>query len=166
MKSPIVGTFYEASAPGTPPFVKVGDSVEPGQVLCIIESMKLMNEIEAEAGGVIAAKLVENEWSILDLTDLVFIDPVSTGYSRPAEPKDGKLFHGVDEDLRAERLRAVARPVTQRHRHNAAIAHLRRLKSATLQDGERRLLGDKAVEDPFGNGRLVEVAILARLDQF
>jgi acetyl-CoA carboxylase biotin carboxyl carrier protein len=60
VKSPIVGTFYEASSPGTPPFVKVGDTVQPGQVLCIIESMKLMNEIEAEAGGVIAAKLVEN----------------------------------------------------------------------------------------------------------
>jgi acetyl-CoA carboxylase biotin carboxyl carrier protein len=60
VKSPIVGTFYEASAPDAPPFVKVGDSVEPGQVLCIIESMKLMNEIEAEIGGAIAAKLVEN----------------------------------------------------------------------------------------------------------
>jgi acetyl-CoA carboxylase biotin carboxyl carrier protein len=60
VKSPIVGTFYEASSPGTPPFVKVGDSVQPGQVLCIIESMKLMNEIEAEVGGVIASKLVEN----------------------------------------------------------------------------------------------------------
>ncbi len=60
VKSPIVGTFYEASSPGSPPFVKAGDSVQPGQVLCIIESMKLMNEIEAEVGGVIAAKLVEN----------------------------------------------------------------------------------------------------------
>jgi acetyl-CoA carboxylase biotin carboxyl carrier protein len=60
VKSPIVGTFYEASSPGTPPFVKVGDQVEPGQVLCIIESMKLMNEIEAEVGGVLTAKLTEN----------------------------------------------------------------------------------------------------------
>ncbi len=60
VKSPIVGTFYEASSPGTPPFVKVGDPVEPGQVLCIIESMKLMNEIEAEVGGVLTAKLTEN----------------------------------------------------------------------------------------------------------
>jgi len=60
VRSPIVGTFYEASAPSAPPFVKVGDSVEPGQVLCIIESMKLMNEIEAEVAGVIASKLVEN----------------------------------------------------------------------------------------------------------
>ena len=60
VKSPIVGTFYEASSPDAPPFVQVGDAVEPGQVLCIIESMKLMNEIEAEVAGTIAAKLVEN----------------------------------------------------------------------------------------------------------
>ena len=60
VKSPIVGTFYESSSPEAAPFVKVGDAVEPGQVLCIIESMKLMNEIEAEVAGVIAAKLVEN----------------------------------------------------------------------------------------------------------
>ena len=60
VKSPIVGTYYDAPSPDAPPFVKVGDSVEPGQVLCIIESMKLMNEIEAEAGGTIIAKLVEN----------------------------------------------------------------------------------------------------------
>lgn len=60
VRSPIVGTFYEASSPGTPPFVKVGDRVTPGQVLCIIESMKLMNEIESEVTGTIVAKLVEN----------------------------------------------------------------------------------------------------------
>ncbi len=58
--SPIVGTYYDAPAPGAAPFVKVGDAVEPGQVLCIIESMKLMNEIEAEVAGIVAAKLVEN----------------------------------------------------------------------------------------------------------
>jgi acetyl-CoA carboxylase biotin carboxyl carrier protein len=60
VKSPIVGTYYDAASPGSAPFVNVGDTVEPGQVLCIIESMKLMNEIEAEAAGVVAAKLVEN----------------------------------------------------------------------------------------------------------
>ncbi len=60
VKSPIVGTYYDAPSPGAAPFVNVGDTVEPGQVLCIIESMKLMNEIEAEIAGVIAAKLVEN----------------------------------------------------------------------------------------------------------
>ena len=60
VKSPIVGTFYESSAPGAAPFVRVGESVHPGKVLCIIESMKLMNEIEAEISGVIEAKLVPN----------------------------------------------------------------------------------------------------------
>jgi len=60
IKAPIVGTFYEAPSPGSPTFVKVGDTVQPGQVLCIIESMKLMNEIEAEAAGVIVAQLVPN----------------------------------------------------------------------------------------------------------
>ena len=53
VKSPIVGTFYESASPGSPPFVRVGETVQPGKVLCIIESMKLMNEIEAEIGGVI-----------------------------------------------------------------------------------------------------------------
>lgn len=60
VKSPIVGTFYEGPKPGDPPFVKVGDFVEPGQVLCIIESMKLMNEIESEVTGTVVAKLMEN----------------------------------------------------------------------------------------------------------
>lgn len=60
VKSPIVGTYYESPKPGDPSFVKVGDFVEPGQVLCIIESMKLMNEIEAEVAGTIVAKLMEN----------------------------------------------------------------------------------------------------------
>jgi acetyl-CoA carboxylase biotin carboxyl carrier protein len=60
VKAPIVGTFYSAPSPGTPNFVKVGDQVQAGQVLCIIESMKLMNEIEAEQAGVIVAQLAEN----------------------------------------------------------------------------------------------------------
>jgi acetyl-CoA carboxylase biotin carboxyl carrier protein len=60
VKSPIVGTYYESPKPGDPSFVKVGDSVEPGQVLCIIESMKLMNEIESEIAGTVVAKLMEN----------------------------------------------------------------------------------------------------------
>jgi acetyl-CoA carboxylase biotin carboxyl carrier protein len=60
VKSPIVGTFYEAASPGAPPFVKVGDTVSVGKVICIIESMKLMNEIESEYSGTIVAKLVEN----------------------------------------------------------------------------------------------------------
>ena len=60
VKSPIVGTYYEAPSAGSAPFVKVGDHVEPKQVLCIIESMKLMNEIEAEVSGTVTAKHVEN----------------------------------------------------------------------------------------------------------
>jgi acetyl-CoA carboxylase biotin carboxyl carrier protein len=60
VKSPIVGTYYDAPSPGAATFVKVGDHVQPGQVLCIIESMKLMNEIESEVAGVIVSKLVEN----------------------------------------------------------------------------------------------------------
>ncbi len=59
-KSPIVGTFYEAVSPESPPFVKIGEQVTPGTVLCIIESMKLMNEIEAEVAGIIETKLVQN----------------------------------------------------------------------------------------------------------
>ena len=60
VKSPIVGTFYEAPSPGTPPFVKIGDTVKEGQVLCIIEAMKLMNEIEAEVSGVLAKAFIGN----------------------------------------------------------------------------------------------------------
>lgn len=60
VKSPIVGTFYEGPSPDAAPFVKVGERVQPGHVLCIIESMKLMNEIEAELAGVIESQLVRN----------------------------------------------------------------------------------------------------------
>jgi len=60
VRSPIVGTFYEAPSPGAPPFVKVGDKLEVGQVLCIVEAMKLMNEIECDMGGELVKKLVTN----------------------------------------------------------------------------------------------------------
>ncbi len=60
VKSPIVGTFYEAPGPGALPFVKPGDQVAAGQVLCIIEAMKLMNEIEADASGEVVKVLVNN----------------------------------------------------------------------------------------------------------
>jgi acetyl-CoA carboxylase biotin carboxyl carrier protein len=60
VKSPIVGTFYESSSPGSPAFVKVGDQVESGQVLCIVEAMKLMNEIESDLAGEIVKRLVTN----------------------------------------------------------------------------------------------------------
>jgi acetyl-CoA carboxylase biotin carboxyl carrier protein len=60
VKSPIVGTFYESASPEAPPFVRIGERVQPGKVLCIIESMKLMNEIESETSGIIESKLVMN----------------------------------------------------------------------------------------------------------
>jgi acetyl-CoA carboxylase biotin carboxyl carrier protein len=60
IKSPIVGTFYESSTPGAPAFVKQGDTVEVGQILCIVEAMKLMNEIESETAGEIVKVLVSN----------------------------------------------------------------------------------------------------------
>lgn len=59
--APIVGTFYASASPDAPAYVKVGDKIEAGQVLCIIEAMKLMNEIEAETSGTIAEILVKNE---------------------------------------------------------------------------------------------------------
>ena len=60
VRSPIVGTFYESPSPGAPPFVKAGDSVEVGHVLCIVEAMKLMNEIESDVAGEIVEKLISN----------------------------------------------------------------------------------------------------------
>ena len=60
VKSPIVGTFYESPSPGSPPFVKVGDALEVGEVLCIVEAMKLMNEIECDVAGELVKKLVAN----------------------------------------------------------------------------------------------------------
>jgi acetyl-CoA carboxylase biotin carboxyl carrier protein len=62
--SPIVGTFYEAPAPGESPFVKVGDRITPETVVCIVEAMKLMNKIKAGVSGVIKEKLVKNEDSV------------------------------------------------------------------------------------------------------
>lgn len=60
VNSPMVGTFYEAAAPGQPSFVEVGQSVQVGETLCIIEAMKMLNQIEADKSGVIKAKLVDN----------------------------------------------------------------------------------------------------------
>jgi len=57
VKSPIVGTFYESPSPGAPAFVKIGDQVEVGQVLCIVEAMKLMNEIEADVAGEVVKRI-------------------------------------------------------------------------------------------------------------
>jgi len=60
VKSPLVGTFYRSPSPGAPPFVEVGDIVSPGQVLCIIEALKVMNEIESDVRGRVEKILVEN----------------------------------------------------------------------------------------------------------
>ena len=60
VKSPMVGTFYRSASPGAPPFVEIGDTVAQGDTLCIVEAMKLMNEIESDASGTIKAILVEN----------------------------------------------------------------------------------------------------------
>jgi acetyl-CoA carboxylase biotin carboxyl carrier protein len=60
VKSPIVGTFYESPSPGAPPFVKIGDQVEVGQVLCIVEAMKLMKEIEADVAGEVVRRIASS----------------------------------------------------------------------------------------------------------
>ena len=75
VKSPIVGTFYESPSPGSPPFVKVGDSVEVGQVLCIVEAMKLLNEIESDFAGEIVKKLASNGQPIEYGQELFVIRP-------------------------------------------------------------------------------------------
>ena len=75
VKSPMVGTFYRAPAPGAEPFVKVGDRVRKGQTLCIIEAMKLMNEIECEMDGVVVDILTENAQPVEYGEVLMHIDP-------------------------------------------------------------------------------------------
>jgi acetyl-CoA carboxylase biotin carboxyl carrier protein len=75
VRSPIVGTFYEAPSPGAPPFVKPGDIVEVGQVLCIVEAMKLMNEIESDVAGEIVKGLVTNGQPIEYGQELFVIRP-------------------------------------------------------------------------------------------
>ncbi|NEO86096.1 MAG: acetyl-CoA carboxylase biotin carboxyl carrier protein [Spirulina sp. SIO3F2] len=73
--SPMVGTFYRAPAPDEPPFVAIGDTVTPSQTVCIIEAMKLMNEIEAEATGKVMEILVENGESVEFGQPLMRIEP-------------------------------------------------------------------------------------------
>ena len=75
VKSPIVGTFYEAPSPGAPPFVKLGDAVEVGQVVCIVEAMKLLNEIESDVAGEIVKKLATNGQPIEYGQELFVIRP-------------------------------------------------------------------------------------------
>jgi acetyl-CoA carboxylase biotin carboxyl carrier protein len=75
VESPMVGTFYRAPAPGAEPFVKEGDYVEKGQTLCIIEALKVMNEIEAEVSGVVRKILVENGQPVEYGQPLFYIEP-------------------------------------------------------------------------------------------
>jgi acetyl-CoA carboxylase biotin carboxyl carrier protein len=77
VRSPIVGTFYESPSPGSPPFVKPGDVVEAGQILCIVEAMKLMNEIESDVAGEIVKRLVVNNAPIEYGQELFAIRPRS-----------------------------------------------------------------------------------------
>lgn len=75
IRSPIVGTFYRAPAPNSPPFIEIGDHVVPGQVLCIIEAMKVMNEIEADRPGKIVEILVEDGEPIEYGQVLFYLEP-------------------------------------------------------------------------------------------
>ncbi len=75
IKSPMIGTFYRSSTPEKPPFVKVGDSINVGSVLCIVEAMKLFNEIESEVNGTIVKILVENASPVEYDTPLFLVEP-------------------------------------------------------------------------------------------
>jgi acetyl-CoA carboxylase biotin carboxyl carrier protein len=77
IKSPIVGIFYRSPSPDTPPFVEVGNTVRKGQVLCIIEAMKLMNEIESDVDGIVSKILVENGQPVEYGEPLFLIEPLS-----------------------------------------------------------------------------------------
>lgn len=76
IRSPIVGTFYRAPAPDAPPYVDVGDIVKPGQVVCIVEAMKLMNEIESDISGRVVRILVKNEEPVQYNQELFLIEPL------------------------------------------------------------------------------------------
>ncbi|MFO7767554.1 MAG: acetyl-CoA carboxylase biotin carboxyl carrier protein [bacterium] len=75
IRSPIVGTFYRAPAPDAPPYVEEGDTIKAGQVVCIVEAMKLMNEIQAEQGGRVVKVLTENAQPVEYSQKLIVIDP-------------------------------------------------------------------------------------------
>ena len=94
VRSPIVGTFYESPSPGSPPFVKPGDMVEAGQILCIVEAMKLMNEIESDVAGEIVKKLVAN-----NAADRVRAGIVCAS-GRESNPVASRFDHGDTETRR------------------------------------------------------------------
>jgi acetyl-CoA carboxylase biotin carboxyl carrier protein len=76
IRSPIVGTFYRAPAPDAPAYVEVGDIVKPGQVVCIVEAMKLMNEIETDVAGRIVKIMIKNEEPVQYNQELFLIEPL------------------------------------------------------------------------------------------
>lgn len=76
IRSPIVGTFYRSPAPDAPPYVEVGDIIKPGQVVCIVEAMKLMNEIESDVAGRVVQILVKNEDPVEYNQELILIEPL------------------------------------------------------------------------------------------
>ncbi len=76
VKSPMIGTFYRSSSPDTPPFINVGDVIQKGKVVCIIEAMKLFNEIEAEISGRVVKVLVENASPVEYDQELFLVEPI------------------------------------------------------------------------------------------
>jgi acetyl-CoA carboxylase biotin carboxyl carrier protein len=74
IKSPLMGTFYRASAPEAPPLAEVGQQIEAGHVVCIIESMKVFTELRTDKGGVVKSILVENEDPVMKNQDLIEIE--------------------------------------------------------------------------------------------
>lgn len=76
IRSPIVGTFYRAPAPDAPSYVEVGDVIKPGQIVCIIEAMKLMNEIESDVAGKVVQILVKNEDPVEYNQELILVEPL------------------------------------------------------------------------------------------
>ena len=76
IRSPIVGTFYRAPSPDAPSYVEVGDVIKPGQVVCIVEAMKLMNEIESDVAGRVAKILVKNEDPVEYNQELILVEPL------------------------------------------------------------------------------------------
>ena len=94
----MVGTFYRAPSPGSPPFVEVGDTVEPGQTLCILEAMKLMNEVKAEHEGRVRRICVENEQAV-EYGELLFeLEPLrlASAGRRSRRGPDGDFVPGAD----------------------------------------------------------------------
>jgi len=76
IKSPMIGTFYRASSPETPAFANIGDEIKPGKVVCVIEAMKLFNEIESEISGKIVKVLVENATPVEFDQPLFLVEPI------------------------------------------------------------------------------------------